>query len=120
MPLKGVVNRIIEGFMAARMTEDWRRALQKKPVEVWTEEICSLISPPIEHLLTAPSPPSLADMESFEWGDTDKMGVYGWALRPAQRSSGISYYLYVGSATGVGKGLTGRKREHEEERIPPN
>ena len=41
------------------------------------------------------------------------MDVYGWALRPTQLSPGISYHLYVGSATGAGKGLTGRKREHE-------
>lgn len=82
MPLKGVMNRIIEGLMGARMTEDWRHALQQKPIEVWTEQICSLISPHIEHLLTAPSPPSLTDWShlngktQIKWvsmgGDSDR------------------------------------------------
>lgn len=75
--LKGTVNCILEGPMGSSMTQDWRCALQRKPVEVWTEETSSLISPPIERLLTASSPPSLADMETLngkiriEWVSMD-------------------------------------------------
>lgn len=111
--LKFRIDRILKGFMVSRMTKTWRHFLEQKPIKRWRKEILALISPSIGRILAASSPPTIADMKACKWEYTNALGVYAWFL-PRKHSETFvhRYYIYVGSATRYGWGLSGRKSEH--------
>ncbi|KAF5601344.1 hypothetical protein FPCIR_2323 [Fusarium pseudocircinatum] len=109
------IDHILAGLMTAEMTEDWGRAFRPVPREIWIKEILALISAPVRRILAAPTPPTIADLKSFGWENTSNLGVYAWILRRKHFNPFFpERYVYIGSGTKLGWGLSGRKYQHQK------
>ena len=67
-------------------------------------------------LLNSESPPTLRDLMTLNWTDTDQPGAYLKIIYQDKivNAEDKPHWLYVGSATGkYNRGLRGRKRNHE-------
>ncbi|KAI1106984.1 hypothetical protein F4804DRAFT_256544 [Jackrogersella minutella] len=109
------LDRILMGLTKANKTEQWDRVLIGAPRAEWAERILAFIPTPVGRLLAAPSPPTISTLRSLEWENTGKMGVYTWILtRKIHNPFYPEHYVYVGSATKYGCGLSGRKYQHQK------
>ncbi|KAI1660095.1 hypothetical protein F4813DRAFT_313106 [Daldinia decipiens] len=108
------LDRILVGLTKADKTDKWRRVLMGTPRAEWVERILALIPTPVGHILAASSPPTISRLRSLEWEDTNKMGVYTWILTHKLYNPFYpEHYVYVGSATKYGEGLSRRKFQHQ-------
>ncbi|KAJ2975304.1 hypothetical protein NUW58_g8396 [Xylaria curta] len=106
---------ILMGLTKANKTEQWDRILMGTPRAEWVERILALIPTPVGRLLAAPSPPTISTLRSLEWENSSNMGVYTWILtRKIHNPFYPKHYVYVGSATKYGWGLSGRKYQHQK------
>ncbi|KAI1478424.1 hypothetical protein F4774DRAFT_385874 [Daldinia eschscholtzii] len=112
--LEDRLDRILEGLTEAKKTAKWDSILAGTPRAEWIERILALVPTRIGHILAAPSPPTIPELRALDWEDTDKMGVYAWILAcKTQNPFFPKHYIYVGSATRYGSGLSGRKQQHQ-------
>lgn len=92
-------------------TKEWDEMLAKTPSDSWLSLIMKHTPECFKSILVSHQPPSVERLESLEWTDTTNAGVFGCFLVPKGKpySSHKESYLYVGSASGYGFGLSGRK-----------
>jgi hypothetical protein len=90
---------IWEGLMTFPKTQEWDKMLSNSPLEFWLALIAEHTPKRFKSVLASHHPPTVAQLESLEWSDTDAAGVYGWVLKPKRKPFCLENecYLYVGS-----------------------
>ncbi|RYP29501.1 hypothetical protein DL767_006691 [Monosporascus sp. MG133] len=122
--LEARMKDIVDGLISMDKTEEWEHVLAEKPSAEWAAHILALIPTPVKHILAASAPPTASTLKAMEWQDTSRMGVYAWVLKPKLNNPlQMGDFVYVGSATKWGSGLSGRKSQHQrrkgrENKIP--
>lgn len=109
-------DRMVDIFgvrMESDMTETWRTALQKRSVHAWVSSISGRVPEEVQRLL--------GNIRSLTWEEikriplikTTSAGVYA-RLATSQYKLGLAHdrYLYVGSASSFGGGLSARMKKH--------
>ncbi|KAK3353699.1 hypothetical protein B0T25DRAFT_568888 [Lasiosphaeria hispida] len=105
--------RIIEGLLGQGMTRQWEDVLAAKSVQDWALALLPLVPIRVKHVLAAPRAPTAMDWGNLAWQDTTSMGVYAWILKPRYvHPLRLENFVYIGSATKYGWGLTGRRLQH--------
>jgi hypothetical protein len=91
---------------------EWEERLSSLPRELWLSRIAEYTPPQVKSLLASHQPPSIAQLQSLGWANTADAGVYLCFLRPKGGSGSVKEmgYVYAGSGTGAGSGLSGRRR----------
>lgn len=106
--------QVIERLLNEDITPQWRCILTAKSVEDWVARLLPLIPKRVKHVLAAPKPPTASDLRGLGWQATNSMGVYAWILKPKFINPlRPESFIYVGSATKYGWGLSGRKVQHQ-------
>ena len=102
---------IWDGLMKGHVTLEWAKSLAAHPVSHWQAMITQACCPELMPILTSIQPPRLAIVEALPWHETSVAGVFAWILKPRKTSfqSDDQCYVYIGSASQHGVGLSGRK-----------
>ena len=114
--LKKRLSHILDGLMKMRKTEEWDQVLREKSQAEWAAAILDHIPEPVQHMLSSSSPPTGSDLRSLDWQNTKDFGVYICVLEPSQNPLRPEPFIYIGSATGHGQGLAGRKAGQQRRR----
>ncbi|KAL2406428.1 hypothetical protein ABEF93_006428 [Exophiala dermatitidis] len=104
---------IWKGLLESDMTPTWREALAEKSAERWLNHISEGIPKDVKKVLGGVQPPTYDELERLSPVDSTDAGVYARLVTsryPVQTAS--DRYLYVGSASKEGSGLTGRVSQH--------
>ena len=98
------------GLMSFRRTRQWDDKISQLPSETWLSLITEHTPKRFRSLLSSYQPPTIAQLESLDWSDTSDAGVLGWVLKPKKKSVYFDNecYLYLGSASRLGRGLSYR------------
>jgi hypothetical protein len=107
------LSEVWQALLKSEMTPTWREALQEKPAEEWLSSISLGIPEDVKKALGGLRPPTWDELNKLSLIDTNDAGVYARLVTSRhQLPTTEDRYLYVGSASRYGSGLSGRMAEH--------